>query len=80
METNQIEKEVKKAICKVYGEHFEIKNSDRLKNDIGLDSLDMIEAIMTIELNLHINIPDAEIEEMKTVQDLIDSTAKQIER
>ncbi|QRV83606.1 acyl carrier protein, mitochondrial [Ceratobasidium sp. AG-Ba] len=44
--------------------------------DLGLDSLDAVEAVMAIEEEFSIEIPDAEADEIKTVQEAIDYIAK----
>ncbi|KAG8715672.1 hypothetical protein FRC11_001619 [Ceratobasidium sp. 423] len=43
--------------------------------DLGLDSLDAVEAVMAIEEEFSIEIPDAEADEIKTVQQAIDYIA-----
>ncbi|KAH7334578.1 acyl carrier protein-like protein [Rhizoctonia solani] len=44
-------------------------------DDLGLDSLDAVEAVMAIEEEFSIEIPDAEADEIKTVQQAIDYIA-----
>lgn len=39
--------------------------------DLGADSLDVVEMIMTIEDEFEIEIPDEEIENIKTVGDVV---------
>lgn len=41
-----------------------------LREDLGLDSLDIIDIIMSIERNLNISIPDSDITNLDTVGDL----------
>jgi acyl carrier protein len=50
----------------------EIKNSDRLIEDLGADSLEMAEVLMTIEEKHGIYISDEDIAKIKTVQDIAD--------
>ncbi|KAG8737984.1 hypothetical protein FRC10_007424 [Ceratobasidium sp. 414] len=38
-------------------------------DDLGMDSLDAVEAVMAIEEEFSIEIPDAEADEIKTVQE-----------
>lgn len=40
-------------------------------NDLGADSLDIVEMIMSLEDEFGIQIPDEQIEEIKTVGDLV---------
>ncbi|PPR00487.1 hypothetical protein CVT24_005547 [Panaeolus cyanescens] len=44
--------------------------------DLGLDSLDTVEVVMAVEEEFAIEIPDAEADEIKTVQQAIDYIAK----
>lgn len=47
-----------------------------LNHDLGLDSLDRIEIIMAFEKTFDISIPDDSVENVVTVQDLIDVVTK----
>ena len=42
-----------------------------LVDDLGADSLDVVDLIMSLEEEFDIEIPDEEIEEIKTVGDLV---------
>ena len=56
-----------------------IKPESRLVEDLGADSLDMIEMLMALEDNFGITVPDEKAAELKTVGDIvkfIDQTAK----
>ncbi|KIO28830.1 hypothetical protein M407DRAFT_242876 [Tulasnella calospora MUT 4182] len=44
--------------------------------DLGLDSLDSVEVVMAVEEEFAIEIPDAEADEIKTVQQAIDYIIK----
>ncbi|EMD42237.1 hypothetical protein CERSUDRAFT_110769 [Gelatoporia subvermispora B] len=44
--------------------------------DLGLDSLDAVEVVMAVEEEFSVEIPDAEADEIKTVQQAIDYIAK----
>ncbi|KAE9411022.1 acyl carrier protein [Gymnopus androsaceus JB14] len=44
--------------------------------DLGLDSLDAVELVMAVEEEFAIEIPDAEADEIQTVQQAIDYVAK----
>ncbi|UOH80731.1 acyl carrier protein [Cryptococcus neoformans] len=60
---------------------FEKVDSSKLTNnasftsDLGLDSLDAVEVVMAIEEEFAIEIPDAEADEITTVQDAINYVA-----
>ncbi len=48
-----------------------IKFSTNIIDELGVDSLNAIEIIMSIEDELNIEIPDEEIEGLKTVEDIV---------
>lgn len=48
----------------------DIKNTDRLIEDLGADSLEMAEVLMTIEEKHGIYISDEDVMKIKTVQDI----------
>lgn len=74
------EKDVFKIIAEVSGEHSpnEIQAKQTL-DDLGFDSLDHIELVMSIEEEMQIDIPDSEAEELfgfgTTVQSILDYVA-----
>lgn len=40
-------------------------------NDLGADSLDVVDLLMSIEDEFEVEVPDEEIENIKTVDDLV---------
>lgn len=69
----------KTNVIKILEEHFntKIENTDvSLVDDIGADSLDVVEVIMQIEEEFEIDIPDEEAEKLLTVQEIIDYVEK----
>ncbi|KAF8622915.1 hypothetical protein AX15_006676 [Amanita polypyramis BW_CC] len=50
--------------------------SASLAKDLGLDSLDAVEVVLAVEEEFGIEIPDAEADEIQTVQQAIDYIAK----
>ncbi len=51
----------------------EIQNNKLLSDDLGADSLDIVELIMALEEEFDIEISDESAEKINTVQSLIDS-------
>ncbi len=49
-----------------------ITPTTRLQQDIGIDSIDLVELAINLEHRFHIEIADAEMEAMRTVQDVLD--------
>lgn len=54
----------------------EIGPETKLTEDLGLDSLDLVEIGMEIEREFGIIIPDSEVEQWETVGDVIKSTER----
>lgn len=49
----------------------QITSSSRLVEDLGADSLDVVELIMAFEDEFGVSLPDEEIAKMKTVGDIV---------
>lgn len=72
MTKDEIEYKVKNLICGItFGEADVIELSDRFTEELNFDGLDEVELTMNLEREFGIAIPDAEIENIKTVNDLI---------
>ena len=54
----------------------EVKPESRFVEDLGADSLDVVEMIMALEEKFEIEIPDSDAENIKTVQDVVDYIEK----
>ena len=50
----------------------EMTMETRIAEDLGADSLDVVELLMSIEDEFEVEIPDEEIENIKTIGDLTD--------
>ena len=48
----------------------QINDDSNLTNDLGADSLDTLELVMTLEENFKIEISDSEAEKLETVNDV----------
>lgn len=62
---------------KLYIQEIEI-NTGSSFNDLGADSLDQVEVLMSIETEFNIAITDHEMEKVRTVQDVIDLISNKI--
>lgn len=49
----------------------ELQTEARFLEDLGADSLDIVELVMAMEDEFAISIPDDKVEEIKTVQDVV---------
>ena len=50
----------------------EIKAESLIAEDLGADSLDVVDLLMSLEDEFEVEIPDEEIENIKTVGDLVE--------
>ncbi|MGA7146115.1 MAG: acyl carrier protein [Desulfobacterales bacterium] len=72
-----IEDKVKKIIAeKLSVDIEEIVPEASFVDDLGADSLDLVELIMSMEEEFDIDIPDEEAEKLVTVKDVFDFVAK----
>ena len=51
-------------------------SGDRLREDVGMDSLDEVELILSLEEGFGIEIPDEDAARYRTVQDIVDYIEK----
>ncbi len=49
----------------------EIKNDSNIAEELGADSLDLVEILMSLEDEFGISIPDEAIPEIKTINDVV---------
>ena len=69
---NNIEEKVKEIIAEQLGIEVEqIKPESKFVDDLGADSLDVVELIMAFEEAFDIEIPDDDAEKIQTVEDVI---------
>jgi acyl carrier protein len=54
----------------------QITDDAKLEDDLGADSLDLVEITMGIEERLHLNVADEQAEKVKTVGDLFELVAE----
>jgi acyl carrier protein len=72
MATSTIEAKVKSIIADQLGVgEDEIKPESSFIEDLGADSLDIVELVMAMEEEFEVEIPDDEAENIKTVGDAI---------
>jgi len=61
-------------VIKIVSEYLDVDNvkpESHLVDDLGADEFDTIELIIKVEQSLGIKIPEADSDNVKTVQDLI---------
>lgn len=60
------------------GDHADINIEHRFDEDLGLDSLDLVELSMEVEEKYDILINDQALEKLKTVKDMVDYVAREL--
>ena len=68
-----VEKKVKEIVAEQLGRDAnEVVDGASFIDDLGADSLDIVELVMAMEDEFGIEIPDEEAEKIKTVKDVIE--------
>ena len=76
---SDIEAKVKDAVAEQLGLSVdEIKNEASFMDDLGADSLDLVELVMAFESGFGITIPDEDSAELTTVQKAIDYVSDKV--
>ena len=65
------EKIVDIVVAQLGCEASEVTENASIIEDLGADSLDVVEMLMAIEENFGVAVPDEEIPNLKTVKDII---------
>ena len=79
LSTEEITQKVKKIIAEQLGKtEDEIKEEASFLNDLGADSLDVVEMIMLLEEEFDTDISDEEAEKIQTVKEAIDYIATRL--
>jgi acyl carrier protein len=69
---SEIAERIKTVVCEQLNVSSEQVTPNALfTDDLGADSLDIVELIMALEEEYNIEIPDEDAEKLKTVQDVI---------
>ncbi|MDR1397510.1 MAG: acyl carrier protein [Desulfarculales bacterium] len=73
--------DIQGKVKKIIAEQLSVAEEDVVPeasfvDDLGADSLDLVELIMAMEETFEVSIPDEEAEKIKTVQDAIDYVSK----
>ena len=68
-----VEQKIKSIVAEQLGVAIEeVKNESSFQDDLGADSLDVVELVMALEEAFGCEIPDEEAEKITTVQAAID--------
>ena len=79
METEEIFEKVKTVIVEQLGiDEANVRMESSFLDDLGADSLDIVEFIMALEEEFGIEIPDEDVEKIVTVKDVVEYISENI--
>lgn len=79
MDRSEIKEKVRKIICEHLGVTSEqVKDDSRFVEDLGADSLDIVELVMGLEEEFSMTIPDEDSSKIMSVGDVLNYIEKQI--
>ena len=69
--SDRIETEVREILAEQLGvELAELRPEASILDDLGADSLDVVEMVMTLEEAFEIEVPDSDVETLRTIADV----------
>jgi len=79
MDRNEMQQKVVNIISNQLGVEKDLVTLDaNVVDDLGADSLDVVELVMALEEAFDLEIPDEEAEKIRTVKDIIEYLAKSL--
>ncbi|GIK31793.1 MAG: acyl carrier protein [Armatimonadota bacterium] len=79
MSKQEILDRVKKVVVEKLGvNEDEVKETSSFQEDLGADSLDTVELVMGLETEFDIEIPDDDVNSMRTVGDAVEYIASKL--
>lgn len=78
--SESVEERVKVLVAEQLGlESEEVTSESSIVEDLGADSLDIVELVMALEEEFEMDIPDEDAEKILTVKDAVDYVRKSIQ-
>jgi acyl carrier protein len=76
--------QVTEKVNSIIGERLGVENSSlvpeaNLLDDLGADSLDVVELVMALEEEFNIEVPDEDVEGIRTIGDIVQYVGARIE-
>ncbi len=79
MERPELEQRVRKVLAEQLARDFdEVTMEARFEEDLDADSLDLVEAVLALEEELSVDIPEEEMEGVKTVGQAVDLVSSKL--
>ena len=80
MERPEILEKVRRMIAEKLGIDLDdVKEDANIIEDLGADSLDLVDIVMYVEDTFGIRVEDEELEKIKTLKDIVDGIVKKLE-
>ena len=80
METGEIEERVRKILAdNLSVPEDDVTTDSRFQEDLDADSLDLVEAVLALEEEFGVSIPEEEMEGVKTVGEAVNLVAAKLE-
>ena len=75
---------VTEKVNTIIGDHLAVDRASlvpeaNLLDDLGADSLDIVELVMALEEEFGIEVPDEDVERMKTINDIVEYLRSRVE-
>lgn len=62
----------------LHNEKIEVTVKTNIQEDLGIDSIALMEFIITLEDEFNLNIPDEDVEDIQTMGELVDYLSKRL--
>lgn len=80
MQTEEIEERVRKILAENLSvPEDDVTTDSRFQEDLDADSLDLVEAVLALEEEFGVSIPEEEMEGVKTVGQAVNLVAQKLE-
>ncbi len=75
---------VTERVNTIIGDHLGVERGNlvseaNLLDDLGADSLDVVELIMALEEEFGVEVPDEDVERIRTIRDIVDYMSSRVE-
>jgi acyl carrier protein len=77
--------EILEGVKRIVGEQMaiapdQIQDTHHLENDIGCDSLDLVEIMMEVEDHFGVSVPDEISDQIRTIREIADNVGKLLDQ
>lgn len=62
----------------LHNEKIEVTVKTNIQDDLGIDSIALMEFIITLEDEFNLNIPDEDVEDIQTMGELVDYLSRRL--